>query len=58
VARLIRAATEPVAGSGPAVLGPVGSGFVAMKLAPGGDQPDRRDRVLLAPEHAVHVHQP
>ena len=28
------AATEPVAGSGPAALGPVGSGLVAMKRAP------------------------
>ena len=34
MARLISAATEPVAGSGPAMLGPVGSGFVAMKRAP------------------------
>ena len=28
------AATEPVAGSGPFGLGPVGSGLVAMKRAP------------------------
>ena len=28
------AATEPVAGIGPAVDGPVGSGLVAMKRAP------------------------
>ncbi len=34
VARLINAATEPVAGSGPSGAGPVGSGFVAMKRAP------------------------
>jgi len=34
VARLIRAATEPVAGSGPSGVGPIGSGFVAMKRAP------------------------
>ena len=34
VARLISAATEPVAGSGPCALGPVGSGLVAMKRAP------------------------
>jgi hypothetical protein len=31
---LIRAATEPVAGSSPAALGPLGSGLVAMKRAP------------------------
>jgi hypothetical protein len=30
VARLISAATEPVAGTRPATLAPVGSGFVAM----------------------------
>ena len=30
----IRAATDPVAGSVPAGLGPLGSGFVAMKRAP------------------------
>ena len=34
MARLISAATEPVAGSGPLALGPVGSGLVAMKRAP------------------------
>ena len=34
VARLISAATAPVAGSGPSGVGPVGSGFVAMKRAP------------------------
>jgi hypothetical protein len=34
VARLISAATEPVAGSGPSGVGPVGSGLVAMKRAP------------------------
>ena len=34
VARLIRAATEPVAGSGPSALGPVASGLVAMKREP------------------------
>ena len=33
VARLISAATEPVAGKGPSLEGPVGSGFVAMKRA-------------------------
>ena len=34
VARLISAATEPVAGSGPSGDGPVASGLVAMKRAP------------------------
>jgi hypothetical protein len=34
LARLITAATEPVAGSGPSGLGPVVSGFVAMNRAP------------------------
>jgi hypothetical protein len=34
VARVIRAATEPVAGRGPLGDGPVGSGLVAMKRAP------------------------
>jgi hypothetical protein len=34
VARLTSAATEPVAGSGPSGVGPMGSGFVAMKRAP------------------------
>ena len=34
VARLISAATAPVAGSGPCLLGPVGSGLVAMNRAP------------------------
>jgi hypothetical protein len=34
VARLISAATEPVAGSGPSAVGPVASGLVAMKRAP------------------------
>ena len=34
MARLISAATEPVAGSEPSAEGPVGSGFVAMKRAP------------------------
>ena len=34
VAVLIRAATDPVAGSMPCWLGPLGSGFVAMKRAP------------------------
>ena len=34
VARLIRAATDPVAGSGPFGPGLVGSGLVAMKRAP------------------------
>ncbi len=34
VARLINAATAPVAGSGPLGDGPLGSGFVAMKRAP------------------------
>ena len=34
VARVISAATEPVAGSGPSGLGPVASGLVAMKRAP------------------------
>ena len=34
VAVLMRAATEPVAGSRPAALGPLGSGLVAMKRAP------------------------
>jgi hypothetical protein len=34
VARLMSAATEPVAGSGPEGDGPVGSGLVAMKRAP------------------------
>ena len=41
VARLISAATEPVAGSGPSALGPVASGLVAMKRAPRVDQADR-----------------
>src|SRR5664280_267969 len=34
VARLMSAATEPVAGSGPSALGPVASGLVAMNRAP------------------------
>src|SRR5439155_18107323 len=34
VARVISAATDPVAGSGPSGDGPVGSGFVAMNRAP------------------------
>ena len=34
VALLISAATDPVAGSGPSGVGPVASGFVAMKRAP------------------------
>ena len=34
MARVISAATEPVAGSGPPGEGPVGSGLVAMKRAP------------------------
>ena len=34
MARVIRAATEPVAGSAPSVEGPVGSGLVAMNRAP------------------------
>ena len=34
MARLIRAATDPVAGSGPSGDGPVGSGLVAMNRAP------------------------
>jgi hypothetical protein len=34
VARLISAATDPVAGSAPSGDGPVGSGLVAMKRAP------------------------
>ena len=34
VARLINALTAPVAGSGPSMLGPVGSGLVAMKREP------------------------
>jgi hypothetical protein len=34
VARVISAATEPVAGSGPSVDGPVGSGLVARNRAP------------------------
>ena len=34
VARLISAATDPVAGSGPSGVGPVASGLVAMKRAP------------------------
>ena len=34
MARLISAATEPVAGGGPSGLGPVASGLVAMKRAP------------------------
>ena len=34
VARLMSAATEPVAGSDPVGLGPVGSGLVAMNRAP------------------------
>ena len=34
VARLMSAATEPVAGVGPSGEGPVGSGFVAMKREP------------------------
>ena len=34
VAWLMRAATEPVAGSGPSGVGPTGSGFVAMNRAP------------------------
>jgi hypothetical protein len=31
---VISAATDPVAGSGPSIDGPVGSGLVAMKRAP------------------------
>ena len=34
VARLISAATAPVAGNGPSGAGPVASGLVAMNLAP------------------------
>ena len=34
MARLMSAATEPVAGSDPSADGPVGSGLVAMKRAP------------------------
>ncbi len=34
MARLISAATDPVAGSGPSAEGPVTSGLVAMKRAP------------------------
>ena len=34
MARVISAATAPVAGSAPSVDGPVGSGFVAMNRAP------------------------
>ncbi len=34
MARVISAATEPVAGSGPSTDGPVASGLVAMKRAP------------------------
>jgi hypothetical protein len=34
LALVMSAATEPVAGSGPNAEGPVGSGFVAMNLAP------------------------
>jgi hypothetical protein len=34
VARLMSAATDPVAGSGPSFDGPVASGLVAMKRAP------------------------
>ena len=34
VARLISAATEPVAGSGPSGVGPVASGLVAMNREP------------------------
>ena len=34
MARLISAATEPVAGSGPSGVGPTLSGFVAMKREP------------------------
>ena len=34
MAVLISAATDPVAGSSPAALGPLGSGLVAMKRAP------------------------
>ena len=41
MARVIIAATEPVAGSGPSGEGPVTSGLVAMNRAPLADQPDR-----------------
>ena len=34
MASRISAATDPVAGSGPAAVGPMLSGFVAMKRAP------------------------
>ncbi len=34
VARLISAATDPVAGRGPSGVGPITSGLVAMKRAP------------------------
>ena len=48
VARLISAATEPVAGSGPSGVGPVGSGLVAMKRAPRRHEADRSGDVLEA----------
>ena len=61
VARVIRAATEPVAGSEPSGDGPVTSGLVAMNRAPLLDQPDglgdRLERVGpgLAEHHVVGI---
>ena len=61
VARLMSAATEPVAGSGPSGVGPVGSGFVAMNRAPRDDQADGLGDALeavrprLAEHHVVRV---
>ena len=54
MARLISAATEPVAGSGPSLEGPVASGFVAMKRAP---SPIRRmARVMRSALNALDAH--
>ena len=48
VARVISAATDPVAGSGPWAEGPVGSGLVAMKRAP--SSTSRMARVMASKE--------
>jgi len=50
VARLMSAATDPVAGSGPSGVGPVGSGFVAMKRAP-----PRMSRIACAMRSKLYV---
>ena len=49
VARVMSAATAPVAGSGPSADGPVGSGLVEMKRAP--DSTSRMARVIASNEY-------